>query len=357
MGRRAKAGTSLQALVAMAVPLLQAAERQCPRTGPGAKPVIPDWLIGVLIMVAVLKRKKSKSAQFRFLTDAAHRPQLAEALGRDDFPSRSGFFRRYRRAHELFRVAIRLQGEQAIKEGVTDAREVAVDKSLLAAHGPAWHTQDRKAGRVPAGVDRQSTWGYSEHHGWVQGYSYEVVVSSTPRTTVFPLLASVDTASASETRSFIEKIDHLPACTRSVSADSGYDANALGERVEFDEHGRRTGRRYLCPENPRHNNRPKSKPGGADASRARSRQLRHQRKVFFQSPRGRRIYARRKKTVEPFNQWFKSLFELETRVWHRGLDNNRTQLLAALFAYQLLVRYNHKLGRENGRVRWVLDAL
>jgi len=42
--------------------------------------------------------------------------------------------------------------------------------------------------------------------------------------------------------------------------------------------------------------------------------------------------------------------ELDDRVWHRGLDNNRTQLLAALFAYQLLVRYNHRRGHKNGQI-------
>ena len=30
---------------------------------------------------------------------------------------------------------------------------------------------------------------------------------------------------------------------------------------------------------------------------------------------------------------------LDDRVWHRGLGNNLTQLLTAMFAYQLLVRY------------------
>lgn len=357
MGRRAAKGVSLEALVAMAVPLLQEAERQCPRTGPGRKPDIPDWLIGVLIMIAVLHRKKSKSAQFAFVTNPARRPQLAAALGRDDFPARSGFYRRYRRAHHLFRVAIGLQGAQALAEGVTHARHVAVDKSLLPARGPAWHQRDRKRGRVPAGVDRDSTWGYSKHDGWVQGYSYEVVVAATPGQTVFPLLASVDTASAAETRTFAAKIDDLPAQAETVSADSGYDANALGEGVEFDAQGRRTGRRFLCPENPRHNSRPKTKPCHADASRARSRALRGRRRAFLESPRGRRIYARRKKTVEPFNSWFKALFELEEHVWHRGLDNNRTQILAALFIYQLLVRYNHRLKRPNGRICWILNAL
>ena len=81
------------------------------------------------------------------------------------------------------------------------------------------------------------------------------------------------------------------------------------------------------------------------------------RKKYLASPKGRRVYARRSQTVEPFNQWFKSLFELEQRVWHRGLDNNRTQILGALFVYQLLVRYNHRCGNDNGCIRWIMDTL
>lgn len=357
MGTRATAGTCLATLVKMAAPLLREAERQCPRTGPGAKPEIPDWWIGMLIMIAVLKRKKSKSAQYRFLSEKSNRQEIARITGMERFPARSTFFRRYRRAHLLFRTAIRVQGECGIAEGVTDPCDVAVDKSLIAAHGPAWHKRDRERGKVPAGVDRDSTWGYSEHDGWVQGYSYEVVVSSTPGTTVFPLQASVDTASAAETRTFVGKIGHLPKATKTVSADSGYDANALGEGVEFDGRGRRTGRRFLCPENPRHSGRRRTKGGNADASRARSRALRRERKRFLKSARGRRVYSRRKKSVEPFNQWFKSLFELESRVWHRGIENNRTQITAAIFAYQLLVRYNYRRGRKNGQVCSIVDTL
>ena len=81
MGKRATVGTCLASLVKMAVPLCQQAERECPRTGPGRKPEIADWVLAVLIMVAVMKRKKSKSAQYRFLDE--HRRELAELLGTD----------------------------------------------------------------------------------------------------------------------------------------------------------------------------------------------------------------------------------------------------------------------------------
>ncbi len=356
MGKRATVGTCLASLVNMAMPLCQQAERECPRTGPGRKPDIADWVLAVLIMVAVLKRKKSKSAQYRFLGE--HRRELKRLLGTAKFPARSTYFDRYRRAHRLFAYAIKLQGEQAIAEGIVDATVVVPDKSLVAARGPLWHKSDRKKNRIPKGlrgVDRDSDWGYSKHDGWVQGYSFEVVVSATKNSTVFPLLASADTASAKEMTTFDEKIDDLPAPTNSVAADSGYDSNHVAERIEYSADGKRTGRRFVCPENKRSS---KDKSGRQPVEpRNESHRRRLARRKFYHSRRGQAIYRRRSQTVEPFNEWFKSLFELQDRVWHRGLDNNRTQLLAALFAYGLLVRYNHRRGNENGRVRWIIDTL
>jgi len=356
MGKCATVGTCLASLVKMAVPLCQQAERECPRTGPGRKPDIADWVLAVLIMVAVLKRKKSKSAQYRFL--AEHRRELKGLLGTDKFPARSTYFDRYRRAHRLFQCAIKVQGQKAVAEGIIDAADVATDKSLIAARGPLWHKSDRKKNRIPKGlrgVDRDSEWGCSKHDGWVQGYSFEVVVSATKSSPVFPLLASADVASAKETTTFDQKIDDLPQATKNVTADSGYDSNHLAERIEYSTAGKRTGRRFVCPENKRGS---KDKSGRQPVRpRDESHRRRLARRQFYRSRRGKAIYRRRSQTVEPFNEWFKSLFELEDRVWHRGLENNRTQLLSALFAYGLLVRYNHRRGNENGQIRWIIDTL
>ena len=187
-------------------------------------------------------------------------------------------------------------------------------------------TIDRKKKRIPKklrGVDRDSDWGYSQHDGWVQGYSFEVVVSSTKNTIVFPLSGSVGTASAKETQTFDQKIDDLPDETETVSTDSGYDSNHLGERIEWTDEGKRTGRRFLCPEN-RSNAKPKTQ-NKATKPRDESQRRRLLRKRHLQSKRGKATYRRRGHTVEPFNEWFKSLFELDDRVWHRGLKNNQTQ--------------------------------
>lgn len=308
MGKRAKADKLLSELVKLAIPMLQQAERETKR-GRGARPVFPDWVMAAMIMIVVLKKKKSKTAQFRYLSE--RRGDIAQWLDCLKFPSRASYDRRYRRAHQIYTTAIRLQGEQAIKEGIVDPEVVAGDKSLIHVKGQPWHVRFKRVGKVPAGVDTQAGWGYSDHDDWVYGFAYEVVVTATPGTVVFPLLASCASANTSEARTFPDKVPRLPQGTKKVLLDNGYDTNYLGELIEFDEQGLPTGRRLLCPPNPRNNQRPKTKPGGADASRAHSRKLRTERIMRYQSKKGRRLYARRGKTVEPFNQWFKSLFELD----------------------------------------------
>lgn len=350
----AREGTILAQLVRMSTPLVKAAEKELPRAGPGAPPSYPEWRIAVLIMVAVAARRKSKSAQFRYLYE--RRNLLKKLLDMQTFPVRSTYFDRYRRAHAILGRAVRLQGRKAIEEGVADAETVSADKSLLTAKGPVWHKSARQRGRRPRGVDREATWGYSKYRGWVYGYSYEVVVSATNGSVVFPLLASVDVASASEHHTFGPKIQALPRETRYVLADAGYDSNAYGEAVEQRADGARTGRRFVCPLQHR-GGKPSVGEFPHRGRRERSRRRRAQRSAFYKSRRGRQLYRRRGQTVEPFNDWFKVKFDLATSVWHRGLANNRTQVTAAIFVYQLLLRYHHKRGGRNGNTQWILDAI
>jgi len=353
MGKRAKDGALLEEIVSLAVPVCQQAEQSCPRGGPGRRPEIPDWVLAVMIMICVSLRKKTKAAQFTWWTQ--HAADFARWLPGQRLPSRSTFYDRYRRTHRLFRQAIRLQGEQAVARGWIDATLVAVDKSLLEGQGEPWSPRDRRWGHVRRGVDPDTTWGYSTHHGWVQGYSFEVVVTATG-SVPWPLIASVDTASCSEQKSFREKIADLPETTKYVAADSGYDSNAVAEAVEWQD-GCRTGRRFLCPEVPRPNNgRPRQPHSRQSRSRQYHRRLREERRRFLETARGRKLYARRR-SVEPFHAQLKHLFDLRERVWHRGQENNRTMVLAAICVYQLLVTYNQLHGRPLGRLQCLLDAL
>jgi hypothetical protein len=354
MCARATEGTCVAQLVKMSIPICRKAQHQCPRTGPGPKPEYQDWHIAMLILIAVLNRRKSKSAQYRFLH--GRRLDLKRRLGLRHFPSRSTYMDRYRGAYPIFQQAVKIQGLRAIAEGVADPTTTAVDKSLAAARGPVWHRRRGRPCRPPRGADLQAGWGYSDHHGWVYGYSFETVVTAGPEGVVFPLLASCGPANTSECRTFVEKVPDLPVQTRYVLADRAYDTNANGEALECDASGRPTGRRLVCPLQGR-----AGKPQvGKFVQRGRREQLRQhrsKRQAFFKSPRGQKLYDRRRITIEPFHQWFKRCFDLTDRVWHRGLSNNQTQLLAAMFAYQLLVRYNRRCGGKNGEIQWILDGL
>jgi len=349
---RAKDGAPLDELVSRSISICQQAEKESPRRGPGRKPVIPDWSLAVMIMVGVMLRKKTKAAQFIWWTQ--HAVDFQRWLPGQKMPSRSTFYERYRRMYRLFRQALVLQGKQAVARGWADAESVAVDKSLIAGRGRIWEPADRRRNQVRRGVDTDTTWGYSKHHGWVQGYGFEVVVTAPARGVVWPVAASVDRASRSEQRSILEKVPDLPAATKYVLADSGYDSNAVAEAVE--EAPRK--RRFLCPEVRRWH---PSIAGPAPPRQSRQRQYhrrwREDRRAFLKSRRGRSLYARRKTRVEPFHAQFKHLFDLDHRVWHWGLDNNRTMILAALCAYQLLLMHNHAKGRRVANLQCLLDAL
>jgi len=349
MLRPATDGGRLADLVQLAIPACKDAAKQLQRIGPGRPPQYQEWQIAVLIVVAVAHRRKSKSSQWRFLRE--HQQVLLKPLGLAQLPCRDTYCRRYLRVHRLFDKTIEVQGKRAVKEHVCCAACVAADKSLIAAQGP------RPRRRKPRpGTDRQAAWCLSGHDGWVFGYSYEVVVTAPRKGVVFPLLGSADTASKNEQKSFACKVDRLPKSTRDVLVDGGYDGNDVAEAVEYRRDGQRSGRHYLCP-HIQHGGKPAVGRYPQGGRRERRRQHRCRRERFFHSSKGRSLYRRRKQSVEPFNSHFKKLFELEDRVWHRGLDNNRTMLLAAMVVYQLLSHYVFRHGQRDQQIQWLLDGL
>jgi hypothetical protein len=351
----AKDGASWEWLVKSAFSLLLRAETLAPRRGPGRKPDISDASMAALIMAATLKRKKTKSAQYRFLCQ--HRAQLCQLLRLERIPARSTYFARFQRANRILQIAIYLHSLQAQEEGLIHTRVVAVDKSVVPARGQPWPQAAKRAGRRPVGVDIEAGWTYSSHHGWQYGFGYEVVVTA-ENDVVWPILASVEPANRSECRMFADKIPLLPEETVYVLADKAYDSNEVGEAIEQLPSGRRSGRRFLCPQIYRRGeHRRPAIPRVEAGARRRHRELRQARRRFHESARGHRLFARRSMTVEPFHQWFKTHFELTERCWHRGLANNRTQILAALFGYQLALRCHWLFGHTNCQIAWILDGL
>jgi hypothetical protein len=340
--------------VVLAMRSCQQAEKSCPRTGRGRKPVVPDWVIGTLVVVAVAARRKTKSAQFRY--SWAHAEEL-KALGVWPLPKRSAFFDRYLRAWRLLQVAIACEGKLAVKQKWADAESVSADKSLIAAQGPPAHRRNGRPCRV-RGADLEAGWGKSEYDGWVYGYGYEAIVSSGKRGPIWPLLASVEPANRHESQMIREKVPYLPRQTKAVLADKAYDADDLTEAIEWRTDGRRTGRRFVCPLIQRSTaRRPPRKAWRRTRERQTRQAHRRARAAFLKSRTGQRLYARRRVTAEPFNAWLKERFQLQQHVWHRGLNNNRTQILAAIQSYQLVLHLNQVHRRSAGSITWLIDVL
>jgi hypothetical protein len=131
--------------VGLAMRSCQQAEKACPRTGPGRKPVVPDWVIATRIVVAVAARRKTKSAQLRY---GWARADELKALGVWPLPKGSAFFERYLRAWRLLQAAIAYEGKLAERLRWADVESVSADKSLIAAQGPPAHRRNGRPCRV-----------------------------------------------------------------------------------------------------------------------------------------------------------------------------------------------------------------
>ena len=350
------AATPLRHLINLAIPVCRRAEAGLPPRGPGRPYEIPEWAVAVMILIAVAKRLTTKSAQYRYLS--AHAAALVDRLGLDRFPARSTSFARYRTASLVMAEAVAAHTAHAAARGHIDVRCAAADKTLVAAAGPAWHKGQRARGVRPRGADGEASWSFSEHDGWVYGYGLEALVTAPRCGLVWPLLGSVDPGHVREARTFPPKVPRLPGRTRYVLVDMGYDSNDLGEAVEYAAAGRPTGRRLVGPQQRRHNRYGGRKRAWRETRRRRLRRgHRAERRRFYGTKFGRSLYKRRGQTVEPFFGWFKGLFGLDEHVWHAGLGNNRTQVLAALALYQILLVYNRIKGHGDAEVKWILDLL
>jgi hypothetical protein len=102
-----------------------------------------------MILVALAKRLRSKSAQYRYLQ--AHADAWVARLGLDRFPARSTYFQRHRTAFLLMDAAAVAHTDHAATRRHIDVRCVAADKTLIAATGPPWHTSQRLREERPRG--------------------------------------------------------------------------------------------------------------------------------------------------------------------------------------------------------------
>ena len=113
-------------------------------------------------------------------------------------PHRTTLSRRYKALYPILQDFVAFVGQYAEDlDPACDSRELYEDKRLCKAQGPVWHQSDRRAGRIPPGLqhlDTDATWGKSAYHDWVYGYGAHL----SDNRAGFAKLVQVETASVAD---------------------------------------------------------------------------------------------------------------------------------------------------------------
>ena len=257
----------------------------------------------------------------------------------DGLPHRRTFTRRFQRLASELGDWMQQAAREAIDRGYITARVVVADKSLHPARGPLWHAKHRRRNRVPKdlrGVDRDSQWGYSPYHKFVQGYAEHAIVNATPGEARFPLDAVADTARMVEHEVLQERLSRLPARVRKILIDGQYDENDLLRQLQ---------QRQITP----------ILPAGVFRKAAPKSEVRQWAFAVRAAKVNRALSRRRRTTIEPHFGLDKKRIENHT-VWFYGLANNRTHLPLTSFVIQVLMLDNFEQGRPPEEIQWLLDA-
>lgn len=194
--------------------LIRAFEQQRPAPARRGRPLsYSQFLMLRFFLLMHFKQIVSFKAQHRWLL---RQPAQATALGFSRVPHRTTLMRRYRQLHQwlspllsfVAHWATKCPAPEASQMPCADSRPIFEDKSLFKARGPVWHQKDRLLGHIPKGLknlDAEADWGRSRYHNWVYGYALHLSVDEQG----FPLLASVQTASVSESKVIQDKAQAL----------------------------------------------------------------------------------------------------------------------------------------------------
>jgi transposase len=249
-------------------------------------------------LLAVLAEPTPQVAQVR-----AH---LTDAQGR--FPSRRAWERRLDRLSASLPLLIALLGAyllQRLQPWPRGGRAVAIDSTVLRAHGGVWHKKHRDAGVVPhTSIDTEAGWTKSGWHGWVYGWKLHLVVTVSDHVWL-PLAADLTPANVADNEQAPALLATLPEEVSAVLGDQHYNDPALVALVA------RAGQLLITTKRGAY-------PHTDDGVEVR--------RLFHQL---------RSHAIENFNGQFKALFDCGGAVPTRGLRATRLFALGAVLLYQL----------------------
>jgi hypothetical protein len=222
-------------------------------------------------------------------------------------------------------------------EKYISAQVVSADKSLHEARGPLWHKKHRERGVIPKklrGVDRESAWGISPYHGWVQGYAEHTIVNATPGEARFPLDCTASAANMAENHVLVTRLAFLPASVTKALLDGSYDDDAVFSAC------REAGIAPIV-----NMERPKR---AADPTRQWAWRLRRKKTNGH-------LYSSRRITIEPTFGNSKRSFE-NHRVWFYGLRRNQTHLVMIHYARAIAMLVNFRTKHPAENVQELFDS-
>jgi hypothetical protein len=233
------------------------------------------------------------------------------------FPSRRTWERRLKSLPATLPARIGCLGRyliELIEPWATCGRAVAIDSTVLRAHGGVWHQKHREKGERPhTSIDPEAHWTKSGWHGWVYGWKLHLV--SVVAGVWFPIAAVLTPANVADSEPTPALLAEVPAEVRFVLGDRHYHTPELREGCE------QADRLLVATQYGRY-------PHTDDGVEVR--------RVF---------HKLRSTSIENFNEHFKGIFDGHGQVPTKGLLATQRFALGAVFVYQLalLYRFEHDL--------------
>lgn len=289
----------------------------------GRPKIYSDQLIIKALIIMIVRRIYSAHGLLAFLDQGtALTDQLKELLHENgSFPCRRTWDRRLKQIPSYLPSQIRLTGKLLIQElqpWKTWGRAVAVDSTGLRAKGGVWHKKDREKGIVPhSSIDTEAHWGKSDYHGWF--YGWKLHLATTVSSIWVPLAAEVSAANMYDGNMGPTLVEALSDDVRFVLGDNHYRTPTMAD-ICFREN------KILVASG--------RKPYPRNDVGAKVRQIFHE---------------LRSKSIEPFNQLFKNIFDWHNNVPVKGLNKTTLFLLGAVLLYQIVLLYQHENNQDVGR--------
>ena len=174
----------------------------------------------------------------------------------------------------------------------------------------------------------------------MQGYGFHVGVTATVDFPIVPFWADFTFNNQNEAKAAESMPKALPATTRTVTGDNGYDDPDLRADIEQKDDQGAFIRKLLVP----------------IAAYDSTPEERITYVELYESPEGKTAYRQRSVSIEPFFQRLDLLFDMEP-AWDKGLPKNRSWGLLWISTYQLLMVYLHRQGKPIEQMKELFDQL